>query len=179
MKRLNQTLFIDTNLTRNDNDEWYFEAVVGVEKLKKEFKIAPPGKFVYAEWRKCDKAVDNLISEMLNLRGIPLAYIIKKYDSHVTIMFDDVAYDVDPEYCHINAAPLTGSVFNRDNVEVQKLLKSLTKGTEALKCIDKSMGVRDNMKAIREHYNGSAKGELCMNITKVDLKDIYFKYQDI
>ena len=35
------------------------------------------------------------------------------------------------------------------------------------------------MKALREHYDGYAKGERCMNITKADLKDIYLKRQDV
>ena len=51
MKRLNQTLLINTNLTRDEAEEWYFEMLVEVEKLKKEFDIESPGKFVYAEWR--------------------------------------------------------------------------------------------------------------------------------
>ena len=55
IKRLNQTLLIETNLTRDEANEWYFETVVEVEKLKKEFDIASPGNFVYAEWRKWDK----------------------------------------------------------------------------------------------------------------------------
>ena len=43
---LNQTLLIDTNLIRDETNEWYFEAVVEVTKLKKEFNIAPPGNVV-------------------------------------------------------------------------------------------------------------------------------------
>jgi len=50
MKRLNQPLLIDINLTRDETDEWYFEAVVEVAKLKKEFEITTPEKFVYAKW---------------------------------------------------------------------------------------------------------------------------------
>ena len=48
MKRLNQTLLMNNNLTRDEADEWYSEAVVEVEKIKKEFKIASTGNFVYA-----------------------------------------------------------------------------------------------------------------------------------
>ena len=35
MKRLNHPLLIDTKLTRDEADEWYFEAVFEVTKLKK------------------------------------------------------------------------------------------------------------------------------------------------
>ena len=35
------------------------------------------------------------------------------------------------------------------------------------------------MKSLREYYNGSAKGERCMKIKKVDLKVLYFKNQDV
>ena len=55
MKCLNQPLLIDTKLKRDEANDWYFKAVVEVEKLKKEFDIASPGNFVYAEWRKWDK----------------------------------------------------------------------------------------------------------------------------
>ena len=48
MKRLNQTLLINTNLTRDEADECYPEAVIELEKLKKKFKIASTGNFVYA-----------------------------------------------------------------------------------------------------------------------------------
>ena len=90
MKRLNQPLLIDTNITRDETDEWYFEAVVEVEKLKKEFDIESPGKFVYVEWRKWDKTVENFLSAKFNLRGIPLAYVIRKDDAPMTIMFGDI-----------------------------------------------------------------------------------------
>ena len=35
------------------------------------------------------------------------------------------------------------------------------------------------MKALGEHYNRSTKGDCNMNITKVNLKDLYFKHQDV
>ena len=97
MKRLNQTLLINTNLTRDEAYECYYEDVFEVEKLKKEFKIVSTGKFVYAWWIKWDKAVDNLISAKFILREIPLAYVIKKDYAPVTIMFNDGVYEVDPE----------------------------------------------------------------------------------
>ena len=52
MKRLNQPSLIDSSVTRDEANEWYFEAVVETAKLKKEFEIASLGKFVYAECRK-------------------------------------------------------------------------------------------------------------------------------
>ena len=116
MKRLNQPVLIETNLSRYEANEWYFEAVGEVLKLKKEFGIESSGKFVYTECRKWDKAVENFLFANINLRGIPLAYVIRKDDYPVTIMFDDIVYGVDPEYLCINAAPLTGIVIKRDNL---------------------------------------------------------------
>ena len=104
-----------------------------MEKLKKEFNIESSEKFVYAEWHKWDKEVEHLLSEKLNLRVIHFAYFIRKEDTPLTIMFDDIVYDMDPEYCRINAAPLNGAVFKRYNVEVHKFLNSLTHGTKAWK----------------------------------------------
>ena len=96
MKRLNQPLFIGTNLARDESREWYLDAVVKVLKQNKEFKIASPRKSIYAEWIKWDKAVDNFFSAKFNLGRIPLACRISKDDAPVTIMFDDVLYDMDP-----------------------------------------------------------------------------------
>jgi len=128
-----------------------------------------PEKFIYAEWHKWDKAVENFHSVKFNLRGLPLVYIIRKDDAPLVIMLDDTAYNVDPENCPINTAPLTGAVFKWDNVEVHKSLKSLIQGTEAWKW--------SVMLALRERYDGSAEGEH-MNIMKADLKELYFKRQD-
>ena len=62
-----------------------------------------------------------------------MVYVIKKDDVPVTIIFDDIAYDVEPEDFRINTSPLTGAVFKRNNVDFHKFLKSLTQGTEAWK----------------------------------------------
>ena len=35
------------------------------------------------------------------------------------------------------------------------------------------------MKSLREHHNGSAKGNHCMNIKKEDMRELYFKRQDV
>ena len=152
MNSLNQPLLFDTNLNMDEADEWFFRALFEVEKLKEEFDIKYPGKFVYADWRKCDKSVENFLSAKFNLRGIPLAYFIRKDDAPVTIMSDDVSYAADPEDFHINAAPLSGTVSNRYNVKVQKFLNSLTEDTKAWKWIEKSKGGRDYMKELRVHY---------------------------
>ena len=108
-----------------------------------------------------------------NLRGIALAYVIRKDDEPVKIIFHDIAYNVDPEDCRINAAPLTGSGFKRYNVKVHKFLESLTQGTEAWKCIKKSKGGTYDIKALRGHYTCSAEGERHNNIKKAYLKELY------
>ena len=71
MNPLNQPPLINANLTRDDSDECYFKAVVELSKLKKEFNIVSPGNFVYIEWRKWEKSVENFLSEKFNLRRIP------------------------------------------------------------------------------------------------------------
>ena len=64
-------------------------------------------------------------------------------------MFDDISYYADPEYFRINAAPLTGAFFKRENVKFHKFLKSITQGTKAWKWIDNSKGGSGAMKALR------------------------------
>ena len=106
-------------------------------------------------------------------------YVIRKDDAPVIIMFDDIAYDVDPEDCCINAMPMNGTVFKRDNAEVHKFLKYLTQGTKAWKWIEKFKGGIDALKALRDHYNGSDEDKRCMNTKTADLKELYFKCQEV
>ena len=49
MNRLNQILLIGTNLIWDEANNWYFEALVELEKLKKDINIESTGKFVYIE----------------------------------------------------------------------------------------------------------------------------------
>ena len=67
----------------------------------------------------------------------------------MTFIFDDVVYDVYPEDSRINAVPLTGAVFKRDNAGVHKFLSSLTQGIKSWNWIEKSRGWRDAMKTLR------------------------------
>ena len=150
-----------------------------MKKPKKEFKIAPPGHFIYDEWRKWEKAFNNFFSVNFILRIIPLVHVINKYYAPMTIMFDGFTYNVDPEDCCINAETLTGAVFKRDNVEVHNFTNSLNQGTKTWKWIEKSRGGRDAMKALREHYYVSSNGGFLLNITKAYLKELYFKFQDV
>ena len=60
-------------------------------------RIDSLGNFVYAKWRKWDKSVNNFLSTKITLIGITLAYVIRKDDAPVTIIFNDGAYEVDPE----------------------------------------------------------------------------------
>ena len=108
-----------------------------------------------------------------------MSYIIRRDDVPVKIIFDNIAYDIDPEDFRTNAEPLTSEVFKRDSVEFHKFLKALTQRTKDWKWIEKSKGVRDIIKVLRENYYGSDKGERHMNITEADLKEIYFKLQDV
>ena len=101
-----------------------------MKKLKKDFKIAPPGHFIYDEWPKWEKAFKNFLYANFILRIIPLVHVINKYYAPMTIMFDGFTYNVDPEDCCINAETLTGAVFKRDNVEVHNFTNSLNQGTK-------------------------------------------------
>ena len=97
----------------------------------------------------------------------------------MTIMFGDVVYDKDPEKRCINAAPLTGEVFNIYNVKVYKFIKYLTQLTKAWNWIGKSNRDRYYLKSLMDHYGDSSKGKRHMNITKAKLKKMYFKNQDV
>ena len=74
-----------------------------------------------------------------------------KDDATVKIIFDDITYNVDPEDWPINAAPLNGAVFKRENVKTENFLKYFTQVTDSWKWIEKSKGGRDAMKDLRKN----------------------------
>ena len=56
---------------------------------------------------------------------------IRKDDAPVTIMFNDVSYEMDPKDFCINAVPLAGLVIKIDKVNVHKFLNLLTRVTKS------------------------------------------------
>ena len=73
--------------------------------------------------------------------------------------------------------PLNGTVYTRENGEVHNFLKSLTQGKDAWKWINKCRGGFQTIYI--EHYDGTAEGEIRMNVMKANLKEIYLKIQDV
>ena len=73
------------------------------------------------------------------------------------------------------ASPLTVTFYDKDNSEVHKLFKPLTKGIYAWKYIDKCRGGCQAIQSFHKHYNGAAEGERGMNVTNDDITELYFK----
>ena len=85
--------------------------MVEVAKMKKEFDLDTPEKFTYSKWRKWEKWVEKYISANFNLIGVPLSYVISRYEVPETVYFTDAIYESGPEHFCIIAAPLTGAIW--------------------------------------------------------------------
>ena len=59
--------------------------MVEVAKMKKEFDLDTPEKFTYSKWRKWGKWVEQYISANFNLIGVPLRYVISRYEVPETV----------------------------------------------------------------------------------------------
>jgi len=176
LKRLNRNVLLDSNTTLELADEWFEEAIAELHKVDHGMEIESPEQFTYNGWKTWERSVYNYLSGKYNLRGIPLSYVIRRETAEA--VFDAIEYTVDPESCRVKAAPLKGASFRKDNQDVLKLLKSLCQGTESWKWMETAKGGRAAMIALQEHYNGSAEGERRLNITRADLKELFFKRQD-
>ena len=76
LKWLNIAVLIGDNTSSDLIEEWYNEAVVEAEKIKKVLELDTPDKITYPNWYKWDKSVENYLSTKFNLRGVPLSYDI-------------------------------------------------------------------------------------------------------
>ena len=54
--------------------------LLGKIQTKKDFELDTPEKFTYLNWRKWDKSSENFLYEKLNLRLVPLSYVIRSYE---------------------------------------------------------------------------------------------------
>ena len=74
------------------------------------FEVDTPEKFTYSNWRKWDKSVENYLYMKFNLRGVPLIYVIMRYEIPEMVNFTDEIYESDPEQFRMIAPHLTEAV---------------------------------------------------------------------
>ena len=113
---------------------------------------ASPGKLVDGQkWVKWRAGLENMLSTMFGVTGIPLSYVIRENDDpepdgHATFMQKCIA-----------CAPLEGPKFEADSQQVHQLILSFVQGEEAeqwIKKIRRHNDGRRDFQALAAHFEG-------------------------
>ena len=145
------------------------EAKLDYEESKQDAIVDKPGKFDTKKWHDWSEALENYLSSIKNIKGIPMSYVIREDPPTIP------AAQMDREQEIIYNASLTDSMFKRDNKHIEQLLKELIVGTDAEHWARGKKGARDIMIALREHYDGKAEGERQKAIANADLGKLFYR----
>jgi hypothetical protein len=104
---------------RHDVDTEYIEITQAEAS-----KTTAPAKFVATDWVSWEIVFVNYLAGIYGVSGVPLSYVIRKDlpGRHAIITESERL---------VNAAPLTGRIFQSDMQKVYHILKSVTVGTDA------------------------------------------------
>lgn len=141
-----------------------------VEKSSKssDSESAKPDKFKYEDWPEWERSLHTYLLSLRNVQGIPLVYVIRKNNS-MEIELDDRTRKL------VSSAPLQGVVFRNDSQRVLLIIKSLTTGTDAENWIKGISCGRMAMRALQDHYDGSAEAEKRKEAARADIKSLFYK----
>ena len=115
-------------------------------------RASSPGKLKDEKgWNKWIDALENMLSAIHGIFGIPLVYVIRQQeerqpDGHQTFV----------EKC-IACAPLAGTKFEADARRVHQMVRGFVQGEQSeqwVKSIRKRKNGREDVKALRSHYQG-------------------------
>jgi hypothetical protein len=114
---------------------------------------ATPGKLKDAtHWDKWLPAIENMLSLIPGVMGVPLSYVIRKDETPEP----GETYGTFTEEC-VAKAPLTGAAFEADSRQVHQLLMTLVQGEVAeqwTKPWKKAKDGRKDMQALAAHHEG-------------------------
>ena len=145
-----------------------------VEDKDEDTKVDAPGQLKVAdEWVKWELALYNYLMSITGASGVPLAYVIRKEIEDV----DDYVFENDVERL-IHEAPLEGPVFNADNHQVYRIIKSKLVGTDNWEWIsqyDRTENGRATMNTLRTHYDGP--GEITKRVARAEaqIQSLHYK----
>ena len=161
-KRRNQEIDID------EFDEAKLEECIvklEVDDKDEDAKVDAPGQLKLADdWVRWELALYNYLMSITGASGVPLAYVIRKEIDDV----DDYVFENDVERL-IHEAPLEGPIFNADNHQVYRIIKSKLVGTDNWEWIsqyDRTENGRATMNTLRTHYDGP--GEITKRVARAE-----------
>lgn len=104
------------------------------------------------KWYEWDLAMDNHLSSMMGVSGVPLNYVVRRDEFHnPEALFEGHRDEM------VACAPLHGFGFEQDKVTVHHIIKGCVQGTPSWDWIShldrKGDGLQDYL-ALRAHYEG-------------------------
>ena len=116
--------------------------------------VIGPGKFDLTDYVKWEKGLENKLSSILGIKGVPICYVTRVKD------LADAEDLLDKPFIMktVLLAPLIGTIFEADSREVHQIIVASTTGTDAeqfLKSVAKYECGRRDMSIIRYFYEGT------------------------
>ena len=135
------------------------------DQLSTRAKESDPGPLKSEkEWKDWEQKFTNYAGCHFGSAGVPLSYVIRKNDepspSDKSLKF--VART-------IASAPLSGTAYEHDSLQVHEMLVNFTTGQPShawIKSVEKFEDGRRSMKALREHFEG--KGNATRNLAEAN-----------
>lgn len=116
--------------------------------------IIGPGQFDLIDYVKWEKGLNNKLSSIQGIKGVPISYVVRLKD----VVEDQDLLDKSFIMKTILLAPLSGTSFEADSREVHQIIVASTTGTDAeqfLKLVAKYECGRRGTNIIRAFYEGT------------------------
>ena len=136
--------------------------------------VIGPGKFDPTDYVKWERGLENKLSSISGIRGVPIYYVTRVKDLADAEELLDKLFIMKT----VLLAPLIGNSFETDSREVHQIVVSSTTGTDAeqlLISVAKYECGRRVMNIIRAFYEGTGSNNQRLLEAKESLKNIHYK----
>ena len=168
---LNQATFLDQLDRAMQRADYRHRAS---EQLSTRAKESDPGPLLSEkDWKDWEQKFVNYAGCYFGSAGVPLSYVIRKNE-----LPDTSALEQKFVAKTIACAPLSGTAYEHDSLQVHEMLINFTTGQPShawIKSVEKYEDGRRSMNALREHFEG--KGNATRNLAEANrIRDtLYYK----
>lgn len=159
---LNQSMFLDQLDVAIQRADYRYRAS---DQLSTRAKEADPGPLLSEkDWKDWEQKFTNYAGCHFGSAGVPLSYVIRKNDEP-----DTSTIDMKFVARTIACAPLSGTKYEHDSLQVHEMLVNFTTGHPShawIKSVEKYEDGRRSMKALRDHFEG--KGNATRNLAEAN-----------
>ena len=164
---------IDVDEFKAQSDEYRLRAQYAFDNSQDtSVAVDKPAKFEYKKWIGWEESVYRYFDSILNQRGVPLSYVIRK-DLPNGVTTATLSRHEQLVY----GAQLTGFFFELDTVKVLNILKECLLDSEAESWIKNIKCGRLAMKALQDHYDGPAEGRNRISTANQQLEKLFYRHE--